>query len=138
MLKGHQFWGHNSKWPSSLPTSCSHVDYPSWMLEGRQLGVTTLKWPLSLLTTCSHVSYPSWTLEGHPLAVMTPGGLLVFLPFAVVLVIQARRKRGVIWGSRLQMAFKSPYHSAAMPVIQARHWRGVSWGSQIQMTFKFS
>jgi len=37
-------WGHGYKWPSSFFTTCSHVDYSSWMLEGRQLGAMTPKW----------------------------------------------------------------------------------------------
>ena len=131
---------------------------------GRQLG-HDYKWPSSPPTSCSCAGYRSRTLEGRPLRVMTTNGLQSLLPSAAVPVTQARRWWGVSWGSRLQMAFKSSYHlqscrlakldvegrklgvmipnglqvllaPTAMSVTQVIRLRGIRWGHDSKIAFR--
>ena len=74
------------------------------------VGGHNYEWPLSLLTSSSHAGYPSWELKRRQLGVTNTNGLQVFLPPVTMPVVQAGCWRGVSWGSRIQMAFKSSYH----------------------------
>jgi len=72
------------------------------------------------------------------LGVTTTNGLQVLLPLAAVMVTQAGRRRGVSWGSQLQMAFQSTYHlqPCRLPKLDAG---GASvGGSRLQMAFESS
>ena len=48
-----------TEWPSSPPTTCSHIGYPSWTAEERQLRFTSTNSLQTPPTTCSHASCPS-------------------------------------------------------------------------------
>jgi len=106
--RGASLGGHNYKWPSSPPKTCSRAGYPNWTLEKRQLGVTTTN------------------------------GLQFLQPLTAVLVTQAKWQRCISWGWRLQMAFKLLQPLAVVPIFQVGQQRSVSWGSQLQMTFNSS
>ena len=82
---------------------------------GASVGGHDYKWPSSPPITCSHAGYPSWTMEGCQFRVTTTDGLQVFLPFATVPVTQAGRWRDISWGSQLQYCLQRILQEVVKP-----------------------